>query len=40
VPDASFRDALTHAVHRGPVLRLADLLDRLPVALLVQPTDP
>jgi (1->4)-alpha-D-glucan 1-alpha-D-glucosylmutase len=39
VPNASYRDVLTQAVHSGS-LRLADLLDRLPVALLVQQTDP
>jgi (1->4)-alpha-D-glucan 1-alpha-D-glucosylmutase len=39
VPGASYRDVLTHDVHRGSLLRLADLLDRLPVALLVQQPD-
>ncbi|MCW2885877.1 MAG: malto-oligosyltrehalose synthase [Streptosporangiaceae bacterium] len=40
VPGASYQDALTDTVHHGPSLRLADVLDGLPVALLVEQTGP
>jgi (1->4)-alpha-D-glucan 1-alpha-D-glucosylmutase len=40
VPNGSYRDELTDEVQHGPSLRLADVLTRLPVSLLVQQTDP
>ncbi|MGI8328716.1 malto-oligosyltrehalose synthase [Actinomadura scrupuli] len=40
VPGARYRDVLTDGVHHGPSLRLADVLDGLPVALLVEQAGP
>lgn len=36
LPDGAWTDALTGRLHAGGALRLAELLDRLPVALLVR----
>jgi (1->4)-alpha-D-glucan 1-alpha-D-glucosylmutase len=40
VPGARYRDVLTDGVRQGPSLRLADVLDGLPVALLVEQPGP
>jgi (1->4)-alpha-D-glucan 1-alpha-D-glucosylmutase len=38
VPGGPWRDTLTGAVHQGPVVRIADMLKELPVALLARET--